>query len=295
MKHIILIFFFQIFINHLLAQTQYVITNQLNVREKPDVGAKVLGSLKLGDSVIVLGNSETKITATINGLKVTASWAKIKYEKQIAWVFGGGLCYQILKPDELYTKYYDEEMAAYSIQLRNDIQRLLKDSILFVGGDYIKLRAKTGKEVIVRHCYCMIENLNCQQHDGYQINSLEINTQNPDLVEVTMSAVAFTIKVYVNLKTGKKFNFPQSQECMESAISPDGKYVLGIPVLSEKTKFLLFDFDTRKVIKQLTLNSNSFQNSMNWKWLNNQEVEMIETEPSEKKRILLIPQMQWKE
>lgn len=277
---------------NLLAQSRmFVITDQLNVRAKPDTQAPILTFLALGDSVMVLDFTENKTTASINGLQVTSVWAKIEFQQsKTGWVFYGGLCEQMINPIYWEQAIVEED----SLKARNDIRKLLRDSTLIVGGNFIKFKTKIGKEIFVRECACMSETTSCK--DGYRIYSLRIHSQLSHIVEIEMSVVAFTIKVYVDLKNGIKFNFPDSQACMLSEISPNTQYVIGLNMYSEKKQLLLYDFTGGKLLKQAFVDS--FGEITHLKWLNDQEVELqnfnYETNQITKKRVLMIPSMQWK-
>jgi uncharacterized protein YgiM (DUF1202 family) len=276
---------------NLIAQDKrLVITDKLNVREQPNPQAKIIGALALGDSVIITENSENKTTMSINGLQVKATWAKIEYQGKTAWVFDGGLCYEMLNPQYWQAPY----PASDTLKMKKDIDKLLKDSTLTIGGNFIKLKTQNNKNIWVYECACLGENPSCK--DGHKLNSLIINSQNPNILEVEMSVVAFTIKIYIDLKNGIKFNFPENQHCMLSEISPSAKYVIGVNMYSEKEQLLLFDFRSGKLLNQAFVDS--FGDISHLKWLNEQAIELqsfnYETNQITKKRVLMIPAMQWK-
>jgi hypothetical protein len=288
-KILFLTFFLRLACPAIAQNYLYVITDQLNVREKPDSKAPILGSLALGDSVVFLEYSKNQMTASINGLETTASWAKINYKNKMAWVFGGGLCFTKLDIQTLYGLNRPVETS-----IIENINKLLKDSILTIGGDFIKFKTQIGKDIYVRSCGCNNnENANCI--DGYLIKGLSFHPQNKDIVIINMSVVAFIINVYVNLKTGEKFNFPILQECEYSLVSPSGKYVIGIDV--RNPQLLLFDFGTSRLIN---IAQKEFSpNYLDLQWLTDHEVSVEEinqeTGKTISKKILLVPQMKWKE
>ncbi len=291
MKQIIIIFSLLLANLNLIAQTgMFVITDKLNVREQPNLQAKIIGNLTLGDSVMVTENSENKTTMSINGLQVSATWAKIEYQGKTAWTFSGGLCYQNINPQYWQAPYPVSD----SLKMRKDIDKLLKDSTLTIGGNFLKFKTQKNKNIWIYECACLSETSGCI--DGHNISNLTINPQNPNIIEVEMSVIAFSIKVYVDLINGIKFNFPENQSCMLSEISPNAKYVLGLNMYSEKKQLLLFDFMTGKLLNKAFVDS--FGDISHLKWLNEQEIELqnfnYETNQISKKRVLMIPSMQWK-
>lgn len=77
----------------------YVTLENLNMREEPRVGAKIIDRLGLFDEVVFL-NEVTDSTEEINLGKIVANepWVKIRNKKgQEGWVYGAGVNYYKIK------------------------------------------------------------------------------------------------------------------------------------------------------------------------------------------------------
>jgi hypothetical protein len=262
----------------------YVITDVVNVREKPDFKAKVMGTLKLGDSVIVTGHSNHQSTATIDGVKKTANWVEIIYNyKEAYWVFGGALCEQVIDYKSVKRFMIDSEKKQIT-----DFEQLVKDSILTFGGTFIKLKTQNGEQISIKFSVCNTED---QNTDGHLLTGAFRNQHNPHIIEVIVSQVAFWVTTYVDLKRGKKFTFKeQSYISDNSSISPDGKYIAGSVISSQQPIFAIFDFDkTGKPTYQIVLDDYNISHQ----WLSNTEIEITYLN-TKRKKVLLVPQMQWK-
>jgi hypothetical protein len=104
------------------AGTAVVIIDDLSIREKPDVQAKVIVVLKEGDKVDLLAKTRQKITLEIRKEKRTAPWYKISTPTgKIGWVFGGGISQSVplnSEDEDIYAKVelvYD----GYDVWLEN--------------------------------------------------------------------------------------------------------------------------------------------------------------------------------
>jgi len=257
----------------------YVITDAANIREKPQLNAKVLGTLKLGDSVMVTDYSTHKSTATIDGIKKTATWVEIIFKnKEVAWVFGGALCQQVID-----YKSVRNRMALLEKKKIQDLDQLVKDSVLTFGGSFTTFKAQNGEKISLRFSVCDTDD---QKADGSLVNEIYKNTSNPHIIEVVTSRVAFEAVAYVDLKRGKKFTFTEHlYTCETSSLSPDGKRIAGKLVASEKPTFVVFDFDVLgKPIYQTILNSHE----IDYQWISNKEIHIF-NKGTNIKKVLFIP------
>lgn len=77
----------------------FVTLENLNMREEPRVGGKLIGRLSLYDEVIFM-NEVTDTTTEINLGKIVTNepWIKVRNKKgQVGWVYGAGVHYYKMK------------------------------------------------------------------------------------------------------------------------------------------------------------------------------------------------------
>jgi hypothetical protein len=294
MKPLLTVFLFIFLSFRVLAQQEeliyYVILQELKVRDKPDEKAPVTDKLFLGDSVTVEIYSELKTKGLVDGKLLETEWAKIQYRGKTGWVFGGGLCALGITTHTAFLK----KKADYEPKEFEKIDKLVKDSVLRFMGTSVIVKSVNGSKVKVTQAMCYGTDFDARPGaDGPILERIHLDPKHPEMIEFNFNFTAIEKTLYVNLKTGKKFMF--SVDCMESAVSPSGKYVIGIDMSSNT--LLLAEFYPKKAIGKLAYSGTEFCNT-ELNWLSEKEVELTEinyeTQKVVNRKIILIPQMRWK-
>jgi hypothetical protein len=147
MKQLLIFFCLTLFFFKVDAQKEvvYAIVDALRIREKPDLNAKVLAKMALGDSAVVLETSRNTSKATLQGIESEAIWLKIRTPKgEIGWVFGsavGDISYfPTPVKDSKFRDFVIATKAGYTIKLKNgQTQKLNTRYPLGDGDDLMKL------------------------------------------------------------------------------------------------------------------------------------------------------------
>jgi len=89
MKKILLILILTLMTNlYAVDNTKYVTApSGLRLRENPDINSKVILTIPCNEKIEIIEEKNGIVTFE----KVTGKWTKIKYQKNIGWVFGGFL------------------------------------------------------------------------------------------------------------------------------------------------------------------------------------------------------------
>lgn len=256
--------------------TAYVIVDKLLMYESPTLKAKQLREFNVGAKIYWTGEGSSS-TETVQGVNKEIYWSKISFQGQEGWIFSEGICERFLPA--FFSQPLDTDYSGdWVLQMKESqaiVKALIDQNVLKLDANTLKFRAKNGKEILVRESICQASDAEQVLSDGHSINFIQRNAQNPSLIEIMMGMVAFDMKCYINLDTGKKFNFPDSNPCSVSAVSPSGKYILGVDIQLEQVTLDLFDFDSQKLLKQIKpAGYNSYIIQLNW--IDDQTTEVLE-------------------